>query len=518
MSQIKASALLLSLLAVGHSVAQEEPSIEHPQFSPEQVAFFTEKVRPILADNCFKCHGNTDSKGHAKAKGGLQLISRRGLMIGGDHGPAISDVKPADSFILKMISHSDPDHAMPPKNKLAEDQVATLTKWVEMKAPWTADDIDVLAELEEESSQTKINDTTRAFWSNRPLERPAVPEVGEARWQESPVDAFIFRDLSKAGLKPNPKASKATLIRRAYYNLIGLSPTPEEVAAFVQDESPDAWPRLIDRLLESPHYGEKWARHWLDVVRYAESNGFERDSDKNEIWRYRDYVIKAFNEDKPYDQFIREQLAGDELDEITIDSKVATGFHRLMQWDDEPVDRHQARYDVLDDIIRTTTEGVLAMTLGCARCHDHKGDPIPQDDYYSFMAFFNGVTNHDKSRVIENIVTPDMRAAFEKKNAELTAETKSIIAERAKFQRLAKQKFAALDPQIAAQLAGSDSEQILIPDSRKQPHRWYYTTEAPDDGWYNVGFRAENEGWELAPGGFGSKGTPNCNPRTAWKS
>ena len=504
MSPFKASSVFLSLLAAGSAMALGESSIEHPAFDSEQVEFFTSEIRPILAENCFKCHGNTDSTGHAKAKGGLQLISRRGVMIGGDHGPAINEEDPASSFILKMISHSDPDHAMPPKNKLRDDQIAAITRWVEMKAPWTKEDIDVLAELEEESSQTKINSTTEAFWSNKPLVRPAAPEVANPLWQRNPIDAFILRDLAKAGLEPNPQASKATLIRRAYYNLTGLSPSPEEVAEFIQDESPDAWPRLIDRLLDSPHYGEKWARHWLDVVRYAESNGFERDSDKEEIWRYRDYVIRALNEDKPYDQFVREQLAGDELEEVTIDSKIATGYHRLMQWDDEPVDRHQARYDVLDDILRTTTEGFLAMTVGCARCHDHKGDPIPQTDYYSFLAFFNGLTNHDKGSVIENVVTPGMRPAVEKRKAELAAEANQIISRRAAFETEAKRKFAAIDAEIAAQISSSDAAQVLVPDSREKPHQWYYTTKKPDDAWYNVSFRAENAGWKLSPGGFGA--------------
>ena len=517
MSRFKAI-IPLFLLSLNPLEAAEEIQIEHPEFSPEQVAFFSKEVRPILAENCFRCHGDLDSKGHAKAKGGLQLISRRGLMIGGAHGALINEEKPGESFLLKMISHSDPDHAMPPKNKLPDEAITKITRWVEMKAPWTPDDIDHLNKVEEAALQTKVNATTKAFWSHKPLQRPEVPKVADATWQKNPIDAFVFEKLDAAGLKPNPKADRATLIRRAYYNLTGLAPSPEEVAAFIQDESPDAWPKLIDRLLASPHYGEKWARHWLDVVRYAESNGFERDSDKNEIWRYRDYVIKAFNEDKPYDQFIREQLAGDELEKITIDSKIATGFHRLMQWDDEPVDRHQARYDVLDDIIRTTTEGFLAMTVGCARCHDHKGDPISQADYYSFMAFFNGLTNHDKGRVIEQIVTPEMRPAVEKRQAELAAEANRIIAERAEFEKAAKAKFAAKDPQIAAQLAGSSTEQILIPDSRQAPHRWHYTTKKPDAGWYNVGFRAENAGWQLAPGGFGTKGTPNSNPRTEWNT
>ena len=504
---------LLFFSACASALAESEIKIEHPSFTAEQVDFFTKEIRPLLSENCFKCHGKVDSKGHVKAKGGLQLISRKGLMIGGDHGPSINEEKPAESFILKMISHSDPDHAMPPKSKLPADKIAAITKWVEMKAPWTPDDIDVLGELPEEPSQTQINETTKAFWSHKPLTRPDVPKVAGA---DHPIDAFLQRDLAKAGLKSNSKASKAVLIRRAYYNLTGLPPSPEEVAAFMKDNSPEAWEKLIDRLLASPHYGEKWARHWLDVVRYAESNGFERDSDKGEIWRYRDYVIKAFNEDKPYDQFIREQLAGDELEKVTVDSKIATGFHRLMQWDDEPVDRHQARYDVLDDILRTTTEGIMAMTVGCARCHDHKGDPVPQEDYYSFMAFFNGLTNHDKGRVIEQIVTPEMRAEVEKKKAELATKANDARARIAAIEKMAKEKFSAKDAELAAQISGSSAEQVLVPDSREKPHQWHYTTEKPDAGWYNVGFRAENEGWKLAPGGFGRKGTPNCNPRTEW--
>ncbi|MFT5104618.1 MAG: hypothetical protein ACI9UA_000233 [Pseudoalteromonas tetraodonis] len=516
MSRFYPSFLLFATLGFTFTAhAEEGTKIEHPEFSAEQVEFFSKEVRPILANSCFKCHGKIDSKGHAKAKGGLQLISRRGLMIGGDHGAVIDETNPAESPLLKMISHSDPQHAMPPKSKLPEETIATLTKWVEMKAPWTADDIDVLNPLEEESSQTKINATTQAFWSNKPLTRPALPQIEGAK---HPIDAFINAKLNGAGLKQNARANKATLIRRAYYNLIGLPPSPEQVAAFIKDESPQAWENLIEDLLGSPHYGERWARHWLDVVRYAESNGFERDSEKKEIWRYRDYVVKAFNEDKPYDQFVREQIAGDELEEITVDAKIATGFHRLMQWDDEPVDRHQARYDVMDDILRTTTEGFLAITVGCARCHDHKADPIPQTDYYSFMAFFNGLTNHDKSRVIENVVTPAMRPAVEQRKAELAADAKQIIAERAEFETEANRRFAAKDKEIAARLAGSNAEQIMIPDSRKQPHQWHYTTTVPDESWYNVGFRAENEGWKLAPGGFGSKGTPNSKARTDWKT
>ena len=214
-----------------------------------------------------------------------------------------------------------------------------------------------------EDKTTEINETTKNSWSNRPLKTPEVPKVGDPEWQKNPIDAFILSKLNDNGLKPNPPASRDELARRAYLNITGLAPTPEQVANFVADKSPDAWANLVNQLLDSPQYGEKWARHWLDVVRYAESNGFERDSNKPHIWRYRDWVIDAYNNDKPYDRFIMEQLAGDELDDMNHESMIATGFFRLMQWDDEPVDRLQHRYDVLDDILRVTSEVPTAFAI-----------------------------------------------------------------------------------------------------------------------------------------------------------
>lgn len=378
------------------ALGEDHQAIKHPDFTSEQVAFFTKEVRPLLNEHCIRCHGGKDSKGKVKIRSGLQLISRRGVVLGGEYGSAIDQQNPANSLLLKMVSYVDEDHEMPPKAKLSDEQLATLNKWVEMKAPWTPGDINKLEGTEEAASTTKVNETTKNFWSYRPLKTPEVPKVPDSHWAKNPLDAFVFARLAENGLKPNPPATKEELTRRAYHNITGLAPTPEQVATFVKDESPGAWAALVDELLDSPQYGEKWARHWLDVVRYAESNGFERDSEKPHIWRYRDWVIDAYNNDKPYDRFILEQLAGDELDEVTPESMIATGFFRLMQWDDEPADRLQHRYDVLDDVLRSATEGFLGMTIGCARCHDHKGDPIPQTDYYSFMAFFNGVTNHAK--------------------------------------------------------------------------------------------------------------------------
>jgi hypothetical protein len=272
------------------------------------------------------------------------------------------------SVILERVAADDPDLRMPPKGKpLEKDQVELIRRWIAEGAAW------------------------QSHWAFQPPRPQMPPEVKGQYWVRSPIDAFILRRLEYAGLSPAPPADKVALIRRAYHDLTGLPPTPAEVDEFVADSSPDAYEKLIDRLLASPHYGERWGRHWLDLVRYAETNSFERDGPKQNAWRYRDYVIRSFNDDKPYDQFIREQLAGDELPEVTTDTIIATGYYRLGLWDDEPADVKQARFDELDDIVSTTSQVFLGLTVNCARCHDHKIDPIPQADYYKFLAYFHEV-------------------------------------------------------------------------------------------------------------------------------
>ncbi len=227
------------------------------------------------------------------------------------------------------------------------------------------------------------------------LRQPQPPQVQHGEWCANPIDAFILARLQAAGLAPAPPADKITLIRRATYDLTGLPPTRAEVQAFVEDNSPGAYEQVVDRLLASPHYGEQWGRHWLDLVRYAESNSYERDSFKPNVWRYRDYVIRAFNSDKPYDRFIREQIAGDELPDGGRDGIYATGYYHLGIWDDEPSDGEQARFDVLDDVVSTTGQTFLGLTVGCARCHNHKIDPFPQKDYYKLLAFFRNIAPYD---------------------------------------------------------------------------------------------------------------------------
>jgi hypothetical protein len=231
--------------------------------------------------------------------------------------------------------------------------------------------------------------------------------VKNQAWVKNPIDAFILSKLEQNQLTPALPAEKTALLRRLYFNLIGLPPSIEETESFLKDTSPDAYEKRVDLLLNSRHYGENWARHWLDLVRYAETNSFERDGTKPNAWKYRDYVIQSFNSDKPYNQFIKEQLAGDEIEKVSRDSLVATAYYRLGIWDDEPADRELAYFDQLDDIVSTTGQTFLGTTIGCARCHDHKIDPFPQKDYYRFMAFFHGINSYGNGPASQRVVDGD---------------------------------------------------------------------------------------------------------------
>lgn len=334
---------------------------------------FSREIQPLLARRCFACHGPD------KAEGGLRLNSADAAVAELESGDfAIVPGKPDESEIIKRISSSDEDLRMPPEGKpLTDTEQALLRRWIEQGAEF------------------------QKHWSFEEIEKPSLPEVTKvlpnsgAVVSDNPIDRFIDAKLTKAGLQRNAPAEAVSLLRRLYYDLTGLPPTATDIAEYLQDRAVDAekaYEKQVDKLLASERYGEKWARHWLDVVRYAETNSFERDGRKPNAWRYRDYVIKSFNEGKPYNQFLMEQLAGDELSQITKDSLVATGFYRLGIWDDEPADRELALYDGFDDIITTVGQGILGLTMNCSRCHDHKIDPIPATDYYSMLAFFRNLT------------------------------------------------------------------------------------------------------------------------------
>ncbi len=388
---LRITSLLTVLFA---SVSLQAQSDEKPtQLSAEQVKFYIDKVQPILLNSCYACHGPGSG-----VKGNLFLGNRKDILSGGDSGAAAIPGKAEESLIIQAMNYDG--YEMPPKGKLPQDQIDTIAKWINDGLPIPPDQEQARPEQHASPYKTEVNEETKGFWHHQQVTAPKIPNVKNKKWITNPIDNFILSQLETAGISPVSPADKAHLVRRAYYDLTGLPPTLLQVEAFVNDKNPKAYERLLDTLLDSPQYGEKWGRHWLDLVRYAETNSYERDGTKPFAWRFRDYVIKSFNEDKPYDQFIKEQLAGDEFAQLTEDSITATGYYRLGIWDDEPVSQKQALYDDLDDIIATTSQVFLGLTMNCARCHDHKLDPIPQKDYYRFLAFFSGfrrygVRGHD---------------------------------------------------------------------------------------------------------------------------
>jgi mono/diheme cytochrome c family protein len=356
-----------------------------PEAQREGERFFEAKIRPIFAQQCQTCHGEKVQKG------GLRLDVAAAFRKGGDSGPAVIAGDPDKSPLLHALRYDGPVR-MPPQGKLKPQQLEDVATWIRMGAPWP----EYRGQGTGAGEQGKTPEKAQGpFWSFVPVKAQRVPAVKNKAWVKSPIDAFVLAKLEAKGLQPSPQASKRELIRRAYFDLVGLPPSPEDVERFLNDASPDAYEKLIDKLLAMPQFGERWGRHWLDVVRYAQTNGYERDDEKPEAWRYRDYVIQSLNADKPYDQFIKEQLAGDELSPVTDASITATGFYRIGVWDDEPDDLKQAEFDNLDDMLSTTSTAFMGLTVGCARCHDHKFDPIAQDDYYSLLAFIRNVKRYE---------------------------------------------------------------------------------------------------------------------------
>ena len=423
-----------------------------PLTETEKAAFFDKQVAPILKANCYSCHGESADN----ISGGLNMLTRAGLLKGGDSGPSVSLAKPEGSLLVHAINYDG--RQMPPTGKLPAAQIAVLTRWVNMGAPYPAalqgtTPAPGAATTPARKGPPPVNAETMRWWSFQPVKAVAVPKVKNKTWVRNPVDSFVLARLEKAGLTPAPPASKTALLRRASYDLTGLPPSPADVRAFLADTSPNAYEKVVDRLLASPAYGEKWARHWLDLVRYAETNSFERDDPKPFAWRYRDYVIQSLNSDKPYDRFIREQIAGDELDHPTPETLVATGYYRLGQWDDEPSDPLQARYDELDDIVATTGQTFLGMTVNCARCHDHKIDPIPQKDYYRLLAFFQGTTRYAGSgksvaaNSLRSIAPPDEQAANDRDRAAYEAAMERVGMRLKTIETVARPTFSPVETQ-----------------------------------------------------------------------
>jgi cytochrome c551/c552 len=385
--------------------------------------FFERKVRPLLVEHCFSCHAR------GQKKGGLSLANRAGLLAGGDNGAVVSLEKPADSPLIAAVEHRG-DVQMPPNGKLAKEEIEILRKWIELGAPWPDTANSTGAGLR---TAGVITNEDRQFWSFQPVKSVEIPAVKEADWPKRPLDQFVLAQLEASSLKPVAEADRRTLIRRATFDLIGLPPTIEEVEAFVADDDPLAYERLIDHLLESPHYGERWARHWLDVARYGEDQAHTFQARMYPSgYRYRDWVVAALNRDMPYDQFIVEQIAGDLLPNSSDDERLnrlpALGFFALgpVYYKDAGC-AGKAEADEIDDRIDTLTRGFLGLTVSCARCHDHKFDPITTHDYYALAGVFASSQYREAPLAADEIVRQyDERAKrlkdFEKKLADAQTE------------------------------------------------------------------------------------------------
>lgn len=352
---------------------------------PEDLQFFREKIHPLLETRCFKCHSHLAEK----LKAGLFLDSRSGILQGGDSGAAIQPGAPEKSLLIHAVHYEDVDLQMPPKTKLPDGEITLLEDWIKRGAPWP-DDVGVPKGLANSIKVFNLEARRESHWAWQPVKKVEPPRVELSSWPEQPVDNFVLAKLEEQKLRPAPEADRRTLIRRLSFVLNGLPPTPAEVRAFEQDSSPDACDKLVQRLLDSPRFGERWARHWLDVVRYSETLGHEFDYAMPNAWRYRDYVIRAINEDIPYNQFVREHIAGDLMEHPRRDpatgqneSLTATGFFWFGQQAHSPVDIKASQLDLMDNQIDTLMRGFQGLTVSCARCHDHKFDAISTKDFYA---------------------------------------------------------------------------------------------------------------------------------------
>ncbi|MBW3541686.1 MAG: DUF1549 domain-containing protein, partial [Planctomycetes bacterium] len=381
----------LTLLVVLSSVRAEEPppaapktvSAKHAAEQAQGLALFKEHVRSILAQRCLTCHGGDDVQGE------FNLADRDGLLKGGEKGKAIVPGKHRESRLYKLIAHAEQPHMPYDEDKLPDAEIEQIAKWIDLGAPYDKPLVETAADASDWRWKD-VPESARDFWSFQPLIRVPPPAVANDAWCRTGIDRFILARLESAGIAPNVPADRLTLIRRVYFDLVGLPPEPGVVEEFVASDDPLAYEKLVDRLLASPHFGERWARHWLDVARFAESHGFEQDYDRPHAYHYRDFVIRAFNDDMPYEQFVRWQLAGDEFAADDPLALMATGFVGAgvfpTQITKNEVER--TRYDALDDMLATTGTAFLGLTIGCARCHDHKFDPIPQGDYYRLLSTF----------------------------------------------------------------------------------------------------------------------------------
>ncbi|MDR3636483.1 MAG: DUF1553 domain-containing protein [Isosphaeraceae bacterium] len=412
---------------------------------------FEKNVRPLLAAKCWQCHGPE------KRKGGLRLDSAEGLAAGGDSGPAVVAGRPQDSRLIQAVRYGD-DLKLPPKGKLSDLEVSELTEWVRQGAVWPVGPVSQTVPFAGESATSRAPGNAPPFWAFQPPRDPHPPAVRDSGWPRSALDTFVLAGLERKGLAPAPQAQKRALIRRATFDLTGVPPTTGEVESFLADETPEAFARVVDRLLASPRYGERWGRHWLDLARYADSNGMDENVAYANAFRYRDYVIAAFNADKPYDRFLREQLAGDLSEgEAGYERLTATGFLVIgpkMLAEDDPV---KMEMDIIDEQVDTVGRVVMGLTLGCARCHDHKFDPITTADYYGLAGIFKSTKSMQNHKVVAlwnelPLATASERAAADAHKAEVARRTAAIqaVVDRARGELTKESRARVADYLVAA--------------------------------------------------------------------
>jgi hypothetical protein len=441
---MKRFSLILGCLGffAGITVLAGEPS----QPAAAERVDFQRDIQPILTRACLSCHGGP------KHKGGLRLDSGPNLLKGGNSGAVVKPGDAAHSRLFQLVAGLDPDLKMPPKgDRLSTAEINRLRAWIDQGASWPKALV----------LTTGASESPRTHWAYQPIRHPAVPAVTHPEWVRNPIDAFVLARLEKEKITPSEEADRVPLIRRLSLDLLGLPPTPSEVDAFLHDARPDAYERLVDRLLASPHYGERWGRHWLDLARYADSDGFEKDTGRPYAWRYRSWVIDALNRDLPFDEFTIEQLAGDLLPHATLDQKIATGFHRNTLTNREGgVDQEQFRVEQVVDRVNTTAKVFLGTTLGCAQCHDHKYDPFSQREYFQMFAFFNSDVEVDLPAPLEaeKEAYACKKAAFDRKTAQLRAavadyEKNQLPASQQKWEETLKLgALRALPPNLVAML------------------------------------------------------------------
>ena len=489
LSRFFACVVGLVVLSRGAIQAADSIDAEHAAKRTQGLELFRTDVRKILKDKCVSCHGGDSSEGK------LDLVTQEGLLKGGERGPAAVIGRGDKSLLTRLIQHQQQPHMPKDEPKLSDREIAAVIRWIDLGAPY---DEPLLARKQETTKwiDRKVNPDAKAFWSFQPLKHVIPPAPTDVKnWCQSPVDQFVLARLNQAKLHPNGPVGRSALIRRVYFDLTGLPPTVADIRAFETDPRPDAYERLIERLLADPHYGERWGRFWLDLARFAESHGFEHDYDRPSAFHYRDFVVQALNQGMPYDQFVRWQIAGDELAPHDRLAMMATGFlaagvHSTQITKNE-VEKH--RYDEMDDMLNTIGTSMLGLSIGCARCHDHKFDPIPQADYYRLLSSFTTTIRSELELDFDPEGYQRARSEFEQRQAPLAQAVRDYESTQLPT------RFAQWQARHLATPEKTTESPWMIPAGIQfKSHGGATFTQQPDASWLATGTNPNNDHWTVS--------------------